>query len=304
MSTATAAIPAAPDAVRPRARRRVAPLALLLPALMLFLGVVLVPLAMTVLLSFHDWGQYKGIEPVLVLKNWQEIATDPYYAEMFGRTFRIALVTTGVTALLGAPEAYILSRMDRRWRGLFLLLILGPLLISVVARTLGWALLFGGETGLINKLLLQSGLASKPIPFMFTETGVVIALTHVLLPFMVLSVWASLQRLDPQVENAALSLGASQATVLRRIVLPQVMPGVLSGGIIVFALAASAFATPAIIGGRRLKVASTLAYDEFLNTLNWPLGAAVAMLLLVALVLIIVGSNRLIERRYAQVFEG
>jgi len=118
----------------------------------------------------------------------------------------------------------------------------------------------------------------------------------------VLSVWAALQRLDPQIENAARSLGASQATLLRRVVLPQVMPGVLSGGIVVFALAASAFATPAIIGGRRLKVASTLAYDEFLNTLNWPLGAVVAVLLLLALALIVVGANRLVERRYAQVF--
>ena len=138
---------------------------------------------------------------------------------------------------------------------------------------------------------------------MFTETGVIIALSHVLIPFMVLAVWTALQRLDPQVENAARSLGAPPAVALYRVVLPQVMPGVLSGAIIVFALAASAFATPAIIGGRRLKVASTLAYDEFLNTLNWPLGATVATLLLIALVAIIVGANRLIERRYAQVFQ-
>jgi putative spermidine/putrescine transport system permease protein len=125
----------------------------------------------------------------------------------------------------------------------------------------------------------------------------------VLVPLMILSVWASLQRLDPQVENAAMSLGASQWVVLRRVVLPQVIPGILSGAVIVFALAASAFATPAIIGGRRLKVAATLAYDEFLNTLNWPLGAVVATLLLIALVAAVVTSNRLIERRYAHVFE-
>jgi putative spermidine/putrescine transport system permease protein len=115
-------------------------------------------------------------------------------------------------------------------------------------------------------------------------------------------VWTSLQKLDPWVENAALSLSASHFTTLRRVVLPQVMPGILSGAVIVFALAASAFATPAIIGGRRLKVASTLAYDEFLNTLNWPLGAAVAVLLLLALIAVIWGANRLVERRYAQVF--
>jgi putative spermidine/putrescine transport system permease protein len=124
----------------------------------------------------------------------------------------------------------------------------------------------------------------------------------VLVPLMVISVWASLQRLDPQIENAAISLGAGPLTVLRRIVLPQAMPGILSGGIIVFALSASAFATPAIIGGRRLKVAATLAYDEFLNTLDWPLGAAIAVLLLVANILIIVGCNRLLEKRYAEVF--
>jgi putative spermidine/putrescine transport system permease protein len=122
------------------------------------------------------------------------------------------------------------------------------------------------------------------------------------MPYVVLSVWAALQRLDPQIENAAVALGAGPLTVLRRIVLPQAMPGILSGAVIVFALAASAFATPAIIGGRRLKVASTLVYDEFLNTLNWPLGAVVAVLLLAALAFIVIGANRLVERRYAQVF--
>jgi putative spermidine/putrescine transport system permease protein len=278
------------------------PYALLTPGVLLFIGIVLIPIVMTVMLSFHDWGQYKGIEPVFILKNWREIAEDSYFHEMFWRTFKIAVLVTMITAVFGAPEAYILNRMGHPWKGIFLLVILGPLLISVVARTLGWALLFGGETGIVNKALMGAGLIARPLPFMFTETGVVVALTHVLMPFMVLSVWTALQRLDPQVENAAISLGASPLKVLTRVVLPQVMPGVLSGGIIVFALAASAFATPAIIGGRRLKVAATLAYDEFLNTLNWPLGAAVAILLLVGLAAIIVGANRFVERRYAEVF--
>jgi putative spermidine/putrescine transport system permease protein len=289
-----------------RATRRLAPAAvpwlLSLPALALFAAVLVVPLIMTVLLSFHDWSQYGGIKPVLILKNWREIWSDPYYAEMFLRTFRIAALVTLMTALVGAPEAYILNRMRPPWRGLFVLVLLGPLLISVVARTLGWALLFGGRTGVVNAALMNLHLISSPIPFMFTETGIVIALVHVLLPFMVLAVWAALQRLDPQIENAAVALGAGPLTVLRRIVLPQAMPGILAGGVIVFALAASAFATPAIIGGRRLKVASTLVYDEFLNTLNWPLGATVAVILLVVLATVVIVANRLVERRYAQVF--
>lgn len=282
--------------------QRNAPFLLTGPALLVFLGLVIIPLGMTVLLSFYDWGQYKGIVPEFTLKNWIEVFTDGYFFEIFMRTFRIAFLVTLAAIVIGVPEAYILNRMAPAWRSAFLLAIIGPLLVSVVARTLGWALLLG-STGLVNQGLMALGLITRPLEFMFTETGVVIALIHVLIPFMILAVWASLQRLDPQIENAALSLGAGRLTIWRRVILPQIVPGILSGSIIVFALAASAFASPAIIGGRRLKVASTLAYDEFLNTLNWPLGAAIATLLLVALVLITVGSNRLIERRYAQVFE-
>jgi putative spermidine/putrescine transport system permease protein len=271
------------------------------PALLLYAVLLLVPLLATALLSLHSFGIYKGIENVYNLANYRDIFSDGYFYEIFGRTFRIAFLVTLLAALIGAPEAYILNRMRAPWRGIFLLVALGPLLISVISRTLGWALLLG-STGLINQGLIALGVIGEPLQFMYSETGIVVALTHVLIPLMVISVWASLQRLDPQVENAAISLGAAASTVLRRIVLPQAMPGILSGGIIVFALAASAFATPAIIGGRRLKVAATLAYDEFLNTLNWPLGAAIVILLLIANIVIIVGCNRLLERRYAEVF--
>ena len=176
-----------------------AALVLALPALMLFVGVVVIPLAMTVMLSFHDWGQYKGIEPVFILKNWREIASDPYYAEMFWRTFRVAVLATLITAVFGVPEAYILHRMSRPWNGLFLLLILGPLLISVVARTLGWALLFGGNNGVANKLLMSLGLIASPLRFMFTESGMVVALAHAMMPFMVLAVWTGQRK--PKVKS-------------------------------------------------------------------------------------------------------
>ena len=272
------------------------------PAALLFVGIVLVPLLMTAVLSFNEWGQYTGIQSVLTLKNWQEVLTDGYYGEVFLRTLRIALAATLITALIGAPEAYIIHRMRNPWKGICLLIILGPLLISVVARTLGWALLFGGNNGVVNLALMNLGVIKEPLPFMFTETGVVVALAHVLTPFMVLSIWASLQKLDPAIENAATSLGAGMPTIVSRIILPQIVPGLLSGAIIVFALAASAFASPAIVGGRRLKVAATLAYDEFLNTLNWPLGAVVAVLLLIGLTATVVAANALVERRFAEVF--
>lgn len=272
------------------------------PGVLLFLGLLGAPMVMTLILSLRAYDFTAGILPVWTLSNYIEVLGDPYFHKIFGRTFGLALLVTVICALIGAPEAYILSRMSSPWRSIFLLLVLGPLLISVVVRTLGWALLFGGK-GLLSMVAAGLGFGDGPVSLMFTFTGMVIALVHVLVPFMVISVWASIQKIDPQSEDAALTLGASKFTVLRRVVLPQAMPGVLSGSIIVFALTASAFATPAIIGGRRMKVVATAAYDEYLSTLNWPLGAAIAVLLLIANVVVIVGYNRMIERRFAKVFE-
>lgn len=271
------------------------------PALVLYATFLIAPIASVFLISFFDFEFYGGIQVSFTLKNYIEILTDGYYYEVFARTFGVALAVTVACVIFGTAEAYVLSRMGTRWKGIFLMVVLGPLLISVVVRTLGWALLFG-STGLISKSLQALGLASGPVNLMYTNLGVAIALTHVMVPFMVIAVWASLQRINPSTEAAALSLGASQWTVIRRVVVPQIMPGILSGSIMVFAMSASAFATPAIVGGRRLKTVATAAYDEFLNTLNWPLGAALAALLLVATITVLVSANRLIEKRYGAVF--
>jgi len=282
-----------------RARRERAPYVLSLPAMLLFTALLVVPLVMTVVLSFQNYDLNTGAIEGFTLGNYLDALGDPYYHTIFLRTIGIACATTILCILIGAPEAYILSRMQPPWRSIFLIVTLSPLLISVVVRTLGWALLFG-RNGVINETLAALGIGSGPIPLLYTTHGVVIALVHVSVPFMVISVWASLQRLDPRVSKAALSLGASDAVVFRRIILPQIIPGVLSGSLIVFALAASAFATPAIIGGRQLKVVATSTYDEFLGTLNWPLGAAIAVVLLVVNATIMLTYNNLLERRYAR----
>ncbi|AMV47583.1 ABC transporter permease [Paraburkholderia caribensis] len=283
-------------------RAGAAPWLLSAPALLLFGALLLVPLVLTLVLSFRVFSDVAGVQTAYTLKNYAEVVSDPYYAEIFLRTAGLALAVTLLSVLLGVPETIVLARMKRPWQSLCLLIVLGPLLISVVVRTLGWQILLGNN-GVLNNALQALHITSEPIRLVFTMTGVIIALTHVLVPFMVMSVWATLQKLDPQVEWAGLSLGGSPLRVFRRVVLPQIMPGVLSGSIIVFALSASAFATPALIGGRRLKVVATAAYDEFLGTLNWPLGASIAVLLLVANVAIVMGCSRLAERRFKHVFE-
>jgi putative spermidine/putrescine transport system permease protein len=281
--------------------RNTLPYWLAAPGVLTMLAFIVAPLILTLSLSLYPFTAGE-IGTQLTYANYFEVLRDDYFHTIFARTFGMAVIVTAVCILIGVPEAYVLSRLSARWRAVSIVIVLGPLLISVVVRTLGWAVLLGNE-GVVNKILIGSGLVNEPVKMMFTFTGVVVALVHVLVPFMVLAVWASLQKLDASTEQAAESLGAGQFTVLRRVVFPQVIPGILSGGLIVFALAASAFATPAIIGGRRLKVVSTTIYDEFLSNLNWPLGATLAAILLVVVLVISVGANRFVERRYKQVFQ-
>ncbi len=282
-------------------QRQTLPYWLTAPSVLVMLAFVALPLVLTLSMSLYPYDSAQMMGGTMTSANYAEVLSDDYFHVIFVRTFGMAFLVTIICIVIGVPEAYVLSRLSSQWRAVSMVVVLGPLLISVVVRTLGWAVLLGSE-GLINKTLLLVGLIDTPIKMLYTFTGVVIALTHVLMPFMVLAVWASLQKLDRATEHAAESLGANMFTVMWRIVFPQVIPGVLSGGLIVFASAASAFATPAIIGGRRLKVVPTTIYDEFLGNLNWPLGATIAVLLVVIVLTVSLLANRLVERRWKQVF--
>lgn len=282
---------AATSAIKPRL---LAPLALSGPATLFFIGLVLLPLLLTIILSFNSYDYTAGIQSDFTFANYLTVLQDEYYLATFWRTLRLALLTTVITVLIGVPEAYVLSNMRKPWRSIFLLVIIGPLLVSVVVRTFGWSMLLG-KNGFVNGALALVGLS--PVQLLYTETAIVIGLVHIMLPFMVIPVWTVLQKLDPTVEAAALTLGASRFTALRRIVFPQAALGILSGSLIVFALSASSFAIPGLLGGRRLKMAATLVYDEFLIELNWPLGATIAIIVLVANLVIMLAYNRLIERQ-------
>jgi putative spermidine/putrescine transport system permease protein len=264
-----------------------------IPVGLLFLTLVVTPLALTFALTFSPFDYNAGIQPGYTLHHYAEVLTDSYFVGIFWRTLWISVVTTLICVLVGVPEAYILSRMRKPWRSIFLLAVLSPLLISLVVRAFGWSMLLG-PSGLIGQAAQALGLG----PLLYTPTAIVIGLVHIMLPFMIIPVWTSLQKLDPSVEHAAYSLNASRAQTLWRVVLPQCMPGVLSGSLIVFGLSASSFAIPALLGGRRLKMVATIVYDEFLTELNWPLGATLAILLLVLNVIIMMAYNRVIERSY------
>lgn len=269
------------------------------PGLVFLIGFMFIPLGMTAVLSFQVYRSGVGAINEFTLGNYIAVVADTYYIEIFLRTFGLSLLVTVLCVLLGAPEAYILHRMGQPWKTFFIVIVLGPLLISVVVRTLGWALLLG-RNGLVNNFLTWLGVVNSPVRMLYTNVAVVIGMVHVLVPFMVIAVWASLQRLNPHLPRAAASLGANQRTIFRRVILPLILPGILSGSLIVFALAASSYATPTILGGRQVKLVATTAYDEFLVKSNWPMGATLAVCLFVFNVAIMLGFNRFLERRFAR----
>ena len=291
----TSVVSESPSAATRRARALRTPWLLSAPALVLFACLLLVPLALTAVLSFQVFDQTTGVKNIFTWAHYAAVLTDDYYRGIFWRTFWISGLVTLICVVVGAPEAYVLSRMKSPWRSILLLVVLAPLLVSVVVRACGWSMLLGPE-GVVNQLMRAVGLPTLRI--LYTEAAVVIALVHVMLPFMVIPVWTSLQKLDPGVQDAALSLNASHFTTLRRVIFPQVLPGILSGSLIVFGLSASAFAIPGLLGGRRLKMVATVVYDEYLHELNWPLGAAIALILLVANLALMLSYNRMVEGSY------
>ena len=266
------------------------------PSALVYAVTLLLPLAGVLLLSLHGFDFDKGALPGLGIENYRDLLTDPLFQEALLRTFRVAILTTAICLVIGVPEAWIIYRMAPRWRGPMLLMVVGPLLVSVVVRNFGWMVLLGGN-GLVNKAMVALHVPGAPFRLMFTELAVVVGLVHVMVPLVVLSVWASLGRLDPALERAATSLGAGKLTVFRRVVLPNVMPGVMAGTLMVFCLSASAFATPEMLGGNRLRVVSSMTYNEYLNTLNWPLGSALATVLMLAILLTTLLWTRFVETR-------
>lgn len=211
------------------------------------------------------------------LTNYAKILGDPFYFEVLLRTIGIGLATVVVCIGVGFPYAYFVSRRVAL-RELQIGLLIAPLLVNMVVRVYGWQVVLA-NSGLINSVLQQLGITTQPIQMLYTEFSIILALVHVLLPYMVLAIYAVLQSIDSTLEDAARSLGASTFSAFWKITVPLSIPGVTSGAILVFTLAAGSFLVPAIMGGGRLSTLPTLVY-QYSQVLNWPFASALALVLM------------------------
>jgi putative spermidine/putrescine transport system permease protein len=233
----------------------------------------------------------------LTLGNFHMLLTRPLYARAILRTFAVGLGVGAIVVVLAYPLAYFLVRTPSRWRGLLIAVSLSPLLASVIVRTYGWWVILNRE-GAINSFLLWSGLVERPVVMLPSTFAITIGLAHALLPYGVLTIISSLNGLNPNLERAAMSLGATRFRTFLSVTLPLSAPGIAGGFLLSFAIAISAYATPAILGGPATEVMATLIRNFMVVALDWALGSAMGAILIASAIALLVLTS-LLERREA-----
>lgn len=266
------------------------------PAL-LFMGLFFfIPLVLLLSYSFFGYiGGEVSFHPTFA--NYAKLLGSSFYWGIILRTFLVAIVSTAFTVVLGYPVAYQLARTRTRMRPLLLLAVVAPLLIGGVVRGYGWILILD-QQGVVNSLLLGLHVVRNPIHLLFNFTGLVLTMVEVLLPFFILPMMGVVANIDPAVERAALSVGASRLQVLFRVTLPLSVPGIAAGASIVFSLASSIFVIPQIIGGASYLVLSTLAYQQIGTVGDWPFGSAISVVMLVITMAVLAIGNVFVARRF------
>lgn len=292
MTAEAAAVP-----VRPQSRTDWTPWIILTPALLFFLVFYVVPLAIMLANSAQRWDTYTyQVLDFFTLHQYTRYLLDPYYIEVLVRTVRIAALTTLYSVIAAYPVAVYLTKAGPTERSILTLIIISPLMVSVVILCFGWMVVFA-PAGLINWTLRSLGIVGAPLKLKFSEASVISGLVHVYFPFVVLSIYNSLQNIDPATIRAARILGAGPLRTFWSITLPLSIPGALAGSLIVFALSISSFVVPMFLGGAWVKVVAYHIWEQNMATIDWPFGAAIAVILLVVTAAIMLTYNRLMERR-------
>lgn len=218
---------------------------------------------------------------------------------MVGTTLEIGLAVTVLSLLLGYPAAYAMAKIRRPgFLVLVYVVLFSPILVSVVVRTYGWLLLLS-KTGFVNFVLKRAGLTTEPVSLIFNTTGIVIAMVHILLPFMIFPLLSVITQLPADLREAAADLGASRWQTLWKVTLPLTVPGIVSGCQIVFTLTISAFVTPFLMGGGKVQILSGLIYRD-MEAVNLAFASVVAFVLLGLAVAILLLSNHLTRHAYAR----
>ena len=256
----------------------------LLPAWLWLAILFAAPFVIVLAYSFLSRGAYGGIEaPWSVESYWRLL--DPLYLEILLRSFVMALVATVLCLVFAFPAALFISRSARH-KNLYLQLVMLPFWSSFLVRTYAWIFLLR-DTGLINTALQKLGILHGPLPLLYNDGAVLLGLVYGYLPFMVLPIYATLERLDPALEEAAADLGSRPISTLFRVTVPLSRPGIVAGSVLVFIPCLGAYLTPDLLGGGRTVMVGNLVQNQFTTARDWPFGAAVSIALMLLVVVLL-----------------
>lgn len=261
----------------------------LAPALLITVVLFLAPTSIVCAYSILTRGAYGGVIRPFTIESFLRVF-DPIYIEIFWRSFWISTVSTLLCLLLGFPLALFIARASSN-RLLLLNLVMLPFWTSFLIRTYAWMFLLR-DTGLINSLLLSAHLISKPLPLLFNNFAVILGLVYGYLPFMVLPLYATLEKLDPTLLDAASDLGATPLVTLWKIIVPLSRSGIVAGCLLVFIPCLGAYLTPDLLGGGKTVMIGNLVQNQFTTARDWPFGSAISLLLMAIVLALLLLSIR------------
>ncbi|MCS6292706.1 MAG: ABC transporter permease [Nitrospira sp.] len=238
----------------------------------------LLPMAVVLAVSLATRGTYGGVLWEFSLDNYRDLL-HPLYGRIFGQSLLLAGVTTGICLALGFPLAYYIARLPPRRQALWLIFIMIPFWTNFLVRTYAWIFILRTE-GLLNTVLMQLHLISTPLDLLYSNQAVLLGLVYGYLPFMVLPLYAAIERIDPALIEAAWDLYADRWSLFRRVLIPLTKPGIIAGCVLVFIPSLGAYLTPDLLGGARSMMIGNLIQHEYLVARDWPLGSALSILLM------------------------
>ena len=264
----------------------------ILPSALLFALFFFLPIGLMALMSVLTGNPVVAPKVAFTTRHYARMIDDPFYLEVIWTTIRIGLVTTLVALAIGYPLAHWMARIkSRTGHALLLMAVLAPMLTGIVVRTFAWMTLLS-DKGVVNQTLMSLGVIGQPLKLMYTETGIVVGLVHIYVPFMVLTLTGVIGRIDERLEQAAENLGASPLRAFLEVTLPLSLPGILAGSLLVFALAISAYVTPILLGGFQIMTLPILIYQQISANFNVGFAAALGIVLLMLSLGLVVAYNR------------
>ncbi|MEJ8572039.1 ABC transporter permease [Microbaculum marinum] len=278
--------------------RKFQDLLLILPGVGWLTVFMVVPCGIVFFYAFLERGVYGGIDYVYNLQNFAR-AFEPVYFSIFLMSAKIAGLATVVSVLIAYPAAYAISLQPPHKQTRYLFLVMLPFWSNYLIRTYAWIVLLNRE-GIINNGLEAVGVIDEPLPILYNQFAIVTGLVYNYLPFVILAIYSSIQRLNPEIREASEDLGAPSWKTFLRVTLPLTLPGVAAGAVFVFVLSIGNFITPDLLGGGRIQMVGNLIYDQFLSARDWPFGAALSMILIFVMLVLLFAQAVAVNRAQDQ----